>query len=56
MNLSVKAIRLLEISEQLQTINNELKTLINAPERAKRATQKDKDINFLKRNHERRTN
>jgi len=46
-----KTLRLLELSEQLQSITNELKTLSNAQERPQRVTQKTKDINFLKRSH-----
>ncbi len=40
--LSIKAIKLLQIEERLLQDIQDLKTMINAPERAKRATKQDK--------------
>lgn len=39
---AIKAARLLSISEQLQAINDELKTLINAPEKPKKLSKTEK--------------
>lgn len=39
--LKIDAIRLLELSEQLQGIIDELKVMINAPEKASRISKKE---------------